>query len=82
MRCVLFALRCGRLWRLVLFIPGRLTPTSNPAFASTAFYRWHITVVPRLGAGAMAGFEFASGMHSNGNFPEDDAAFLRDVDIG
>jgi len=45
------------------------------------FYRWHAAITPRLGAGAMAGFEFGSGMFSNSAFPEDNAAELRAVDL-
>ena len=43
---------------------------------SKAFH-WHVEVIPRLGAGAMAGFEFGSGMFSNSQLPEDNAATLR-----
>eukprot|EP00658_Telonema_sp_P-2_P031770 TRINITY_DN23708_c0_g1_i1.p1 TRINITY_DN23708_c0_g1~~TRINITY_DN23708_c0_g1_i1.p1 ORF type:complete len:447 (+),score=102.91 TRINITY_DN23708_c0_g1_i1:162-1343(+) len=45
-----------------------------------AYYRWHATIFPRLGSGAMAGFEFGTGIFSNSNNPCDDAAVLRDVD--
>jgi len=30
------------------------------AFCSSAFFRWHIRITPRLGAGAMAGFEVSA----------------------
>ena len=40
-----------------------------------------MSITPRLGAGAMAGFEMGSGIFSNGNFPEDDAKALREVDV-
>jgi hypothetical protein len=50
------------------------------AFDADKFFRWHIVMTPRLSAGAMAGFELGSGMFSNGNKPEDDAAILRDVE--
>jgi hypothetical protein len=43
---------------------------------SSAFFSWHCCIFPRLGAGAMAGFEFGSGIFSNGNMPEDDASNL------
>jgi len=49
------------------------------AMRASAFFRWHIRVTPRLGAGAMAGFELGSGFFSNSHMPEDDAADLRDV---
>jgi len=44
---------------------------------SSAFFRWHIRITPRLGAGAMAGFELGSGFFSNSHLPECDAAELR-----
>jgi UDPglucose--hexose-1-phosphate uridylyltransferase len=44
---------------------------------ASAYFRWHIRITPRLGAGAMAGFELGSGFFSNSHMPEDDAAELR-----
>lgn len=44
-------------------------------------YRWHTVIVPRLGSGAMAGFELGSGIFSNSHIPEKDAEQLRNVDI-
>jgi len=55
-------------------LPGR---GAQLAYNHAAFFRWHLILTPRLGAGAMAGFELGSGMFSNCNFPEDDAARLR-----
>ena len=49
------------------------------ALHSAAIFRWHIRITPRLGAGAMAGFELGSGLFSNSNMPEEDAQELRDV---
>ena len=49
------------------------------AFDADVFTRWHVVITPRLGAGAMAGFELGSGMFSNGNKPEQDAKDLRSV---
>ena len=49
-------------------------------YKTSAFYRWHIRITPRLGAGAMAGFELGSGFFSNSHIPEDDAAELRAVE--
>ena len=46
-------------------------------YRSEYFFRWYCIVVPRLGVGAMGGFEFSTGIQSNSSFPEDDAAFLR-----
>uniref|UniRef100_A0A7S4K5D2 Galactose-1-phosphate uridyl transferase N-terminal domain-containing protein n=1 Tax=Odontella aurita TaxID=265563 RepID=A0A7S4K5D2_9STRA len=57
-------------------VPGRGV---QAAARSSAFFRWHIRITPRLGAGAMAGFELGSGFFSNSHMPEDDAAELRAV---
>ena len=66
-------------WNLVL----QTAPVANrgvqAAFQSHAFYKWHIRINPRLGAGAMAGFELGSGFFSNSHLPEEDAAELRAV---
>eukprot|EP00562_Extubocellulus_spinifer_P021176 CAMPEP_0178612720 /NCGR_PEP_ID=MMETSP0698-20121128/1273_1 /TAXON_ID=265572 /ORGANISM="Extubocellulus spinifer, Strain CCMP396" /LENGTH=415 /DNA_ID=CAMNT_0020251391 /DNA_START=90 /DNA_END=1338 /DNA_ORIENTATION=- len=57
-------------------VPNRGVQASVQA---SAFFRWHIRITPRLGAGAMAGFELGSGFFSNSHMPEDDAAELRAV---
>jgi galactose-1-phosphate uridylyltransferase len=44
------------------------------AAQASAFFRWHIRITPRLGAGVMAGFELGNGFFSNSHMPEDDAA--------
>ncbi|KAL7525536.1 hypothetical protein ACHAWF_001406 [Thalassiosira exigua] len=49
------------------------------AYRTAAFFRWHIRITPRLGAGAMAGFELGSGFFSNSHMPEEDAKELRDI---
>lgn len=59
-------------------LPGR---HRQRAYQADAFFRYHITVTPRLGSGAMAGFEMGSGIFSNGNMPDADAAALRSVEI-
>eukprot|EP00039_Didymoeca_costata_P004995 m.77469 g.77469 ORF g.77469 m.77469 type:complete len:410 (-) comp12626_c0_seq1:71-1300(-) len=51
---------------------------SFAAFNSAAYYHSHVEIIPRLGAGATAGFEIGSGMHSNSSLPEDDAEKLRE----
>ena len=51
------------------------------AYNASTFYRWHASLFPRMGAGAMAGFEFASGIFSNSHIPEADARSLREVDV-
>jgi UDPglucose--hexose-1-phosphate uridylyltransferase len=50
------------------------------AFQASTYFRWHIRITPRLGAGAMAGFELGSGFFSNSHMPEDDAMELRTVE--
>lgn len=49
-------------------------------YRSELFFRWYCLIVPRLGVGAMGGFEFSTGIQSNSSLPEDDAAFLRSVE--
>ena len=48
-------------------------------YRSELFFRWYSLIIPRLGVGAMGGFEFSTGIQSNSSFPEDDAAFLRSL---
>ncbi len=63
----------------------RSAPVANRgrqrAYNASTFYRWHASLFPRMGAGAMAGFEFASGIFSNSHIPEADARSLREVDV-
>ncbi|KAL1526674.1 hypothetical protein AB1Y20_015377 [Prymnesium parvum] len=82
--------RCLRRLHVCLKEPDfnlliRSAPVANRsrqrAFNASTYYRWHATLFPRMGAGAMAGFEFASGIFSNSNWPEDDAEKLRRVEI-
>ena len=40
---------------------------NQAAFNADCYFRWYTTITPRLGAGAMAGFELGSGIFSNGN---------------
>jgi UDPglucose--hexose-1-phosphate uridylyltransferase len=54
---------------------------TQAAFDADRYTRWHLVLTPRLGAGAMAGFELGSGMFSNGNRPEQDAHDLRMANI-
>ena len=49
------------------------------AVCASTFFRFHIRITPRLGAGAMAGFELGSGFFSNSHMPEEDAEQLRSV---
>ena len=36
------------------------------SYNASTYYCWYIGIYPRLGAGAMAGFEFGSGIFNNG----------------
>ena len=67
-------------WNMVLRSAPLRGRHNQKALDADHFYRWHIVLTPRLSAGAMAGFELGSGMFSNGNAPEEDAALLREVD--
>lgn len=51
------------------------------AFNASAYFRWHIRITPRLGEGAMGGFELGSGFYNNSHMPEHDAADLRGVEL-
>lgn len=51
---------------------------SRQAFNYNLFYSWHLSIYPRLGAGAMGGFEIASSIFSNSTSPESNAQALRD----
>ena len=48
-------------------------------YRSELYFRWYCVIIPRLGVGAMGGFEFSTGIQSNSSFPEDDAAYLRSL---
>ena len=82
---------CGTVCDDSFALDGRTEPVLHSAplhgrfrqqaFDANIFFRWHVVVTPRLGAGAMAGFELGSGIFSNGNMPEDDAALLRATSI-
>jgi UDPglucose--hexose-1-phosphate uridylyltransferase len=51
------------------------------AICASTFFKWHIRITPRLGAGAMAGFELGSGLFSNSHLPEDDAELRQVVSL-
>jgi UDPglucose--hexose-1-phosphate uridylyltransferase len=53
--------------------------TSPFSYGKNKFFHWYITIVPRLTRSA--GFELGSGMFINPSIPEEDAKFLRSVDI-
>lgn len=50
-----------------------------PSTVGKDFFHWYISLVPRLQKSA--GFELGTGMFINTSLPEDDAAFLRGVNI-
>ena len=54
----------------------------HAVYRSELYFRWYCLIMPRLGAGAVGGFEFSTGIASHSSLPEDDAAFLRAVDVG
>lgn len=66
-------------WNMVLRSAPLRGRHNQRALDADHFFRWHLVITPRLSAGAMAGFELGSGMFSNGNAPEEDAAILRQV---
>lgn len=51
------------------------------AYDYKKFWSWRCNIYPRLGAGAMAGFEFGSGIFSNSMLPEDSARDLQNIRI-
>ncbi|MGC8965056.1 MAG: galactose-1-phosphate uridylyltransferase [Brevinematia bacterium] len=53
--------------------------TSPISYGRNKFFHWYITIVPRLTRSA--GFELGSGMFINPSIPEEDAKFLRSVEI-
>jgi len=53
--------------------------TSPFPYGKNKFFHWYITIVPRLTRSA--GFELGSGMFINPSIPEEDAKFLRNIDI-
>lgn len=48
-------------------------------YSSVPFFHWYVAIVPRLGHAA--GFELGTGMFINPSLPEDDARFLREVEV-
>jgi UDPglucose--hexose-1-phosphate uridylyltransferase len=52
---------------------------SAPLDGGTRYYHWYISVIPRVTK--TAGFELGSGMFINTSLPEENAEFLRGVNI-
>jgi len=55
----------------------RSSPSEN---RYSRYYHWYISLIPRLTN--VAGFELGSGMHINVTLPEENAEFLRSVQLG
>jgi len=53
--------------------------TAPVEYGGVKYYHWYVSVIPRLTK--MAGFELGSGMFINVSLPENDAAFLRGVNV-
>lgn len=53
--------------------------TSPVSYGRNKFFHWYITIVPRLTRSA--GFELGSGMFINPSIPEEDARFLREIEV-
>lgn len=53
--------------------------TSPVSYGRNKYFHWYITVVPRLTRSA--GFELGSGMFINPSIPEEDAKFLRGIEV-
>ncbi len=53
---------------------------SSPiSYGNNKYFHWYITIVPRLTRSA--GFELGSGMFINPSIPEEDAKFLREIEV-
>ncbi|MCS7298482.1 MAG: galactose-1-phosphate uridylyltransferase [Spirochaetia bacterium] len=53
--------------------------TSPVSYGVNKYFHWYITIVPRLTRSA--GFELGSGMFINPSIPEEDAKFLREIEV-
>ncbi|MEN2998892.1 MAG: galactose-1-phosphate uridylyltransferase [Brevinematia bacterium] len=53
--------------------------TSPVSYGRNKYFHWYITIVPRLTRSA--GFELGSGMFINPSIPEEDARFLRELEV-
>ncbi|MFN4244692.1 MAG: galactose-1-phosphate uridylyltransferase [Brevinematia bacterium] len=53
---------------------------SSPiSYGKNKYFHWYVTIVPRLTRSA--GFELGSGMFINPSIPEEDAKFLREINV-
>ncbi|MBI1983430.1 MAG: galactose-1-phosphate uridylyltransferase [Acidobacteria bacterium] len=53
--------------------------TAPPEDRGVKYYHWYVSIIPRLTK--MAGFELGSGMFINVSLPEENAGFLRGVNV-
>lgn len=53
--------------------------SSSPRHAASEFSHWYISIIPRLME--TTGFELGSGIYANPSIPENNAAFLRDIEV-
>lgn len=53
--------------------------TAPKGYYNSAFFHWYITIVPRLTRSA--GFELGSGMFINPSIPEENAEYLRSINV-
>ncbi len=53
--------------------------TAPLEYASVRYYHWYVSIIPRLTR--MAGFELGSGMFINVSLPEENASFLRGIQV-
>ncbi len=53
--------------------------SSPKGYNNSAFFHWYITIIPRLTR--TAGFELGSGMFINPTIPEEDAEYLRNIEV-
>lgn len=53
--------------------------TAPTEYTGVKYYHWYVSIIPRLTK--MAGFELGSGMFINVSLPEENASFLRSVQV-
>ena len=53
--------------------------TAPHEYMGVKYHHWYLSIIPRLTK--MAGFELGSGMFINASLPEEDASFLRSVEV-
>jgi len=53
--------------------------TAPTEYSGVKYYHWYVSIIPRLTK--MAGFELGSGMFINASLPEENASFLRGIQV-